>query len=389
MATNFSYLPEEVESKFLEIATPANPFRLRNGQELQQVTLAYETYGQLNPSKDNAILLFHALTGSQHAAGYNSSVPGAEEFWQEECHLGWWDEFVGPGKAVNTNRFFVICANYLGGCYGSTGPGSINPQTRQPFGSNFPRISIGDIVESQVRLLDHLGIKTLHAAVGGSLGGMMSLLLAMRYPERVRIVVPIATGMYVTSLQRIQNFEQICAIEQDPFFARGDYYGKTLPHGGLAMARMIGHKTFVSLRTIEQRARAQLLENNKDAWYQLQHPVESYMRYQGQKFVERFDANTYLRIIDAWQGFNLLAETHVHNFTEAFLRCRHQHYMVFSIDSDVCYYPEEQEEIVTELKKAKVPHHYITVHSDKGHDSFLVEPDLFRPHLAYSLENGW
>ena len=165
--------PPSVGSTETQVFTSPDPMVLRSGQTLEKVSLAYETYGELNAAKDNAILLFHALTGSQHAAGFNPSVPAAEPFWVEETHKGWWDGFIGSGKALDTDRFFVICVNYLGGCYGSTGPASIDPATGRPYGSSFPRISITDVVDSQMALLDHLGIETLHAAIGGSVGGMM------------------------------------------------------------------------------------------------------------------------------------------------------------------------------------------------------------------------
>ena len=378
-----------VETQFLDLTAEA-AFRLRRGGVLPQARIAYETYGTLNSAKDNAVLVFHALSGSQHAAGINNVIPGVGSLWTEECRIGWWDDFIGPGKAINTDHFFVVCANYLGGCYGSTGPSSINPDTERPWGGSFPWITVSDIVDTQMLLLKHLGINRLHAAIGGSLGGLMCLDLAVRYPEQVKIVIPVASGLTVTVLQRIHNFEQIYAIEHDPNFRSGDYYKGPAPVHGLALARMIGHKTFVSLKVLEERARAEVVTKNGDfGQYQITHAVESYMLHQGRKFVQRFDANTYLCISGVWQSFDLLKETGCSSFEEAFSRCRAQRYMVFSIDSDVCYYPQEQVSMTRELKRAKVPVRHITVHSDKGHDSFLLEPELFAPHLSYSLENGW
>lgn len=362
------------------------PFQLRNGQTLGPITLAYETYGELNAERDNAILIFHALSGSQHAAGFNASVAGVGKRWTDECQVGWWEEFVGPGKAIDTSKFYVICANYLGGCYGSTGPSSINPQTGRPYGSSFPHVAISDVVDTQVRLLDHLNIQKLHAVIGASLGGMMYLSLATRHPERTGIVVPIAASVEVKPLQRIHNFEQICAIEQDPNFCGGDYYDGPSPDGGLALARMISHKTYVSLHTMQDRARQEVLPMQGDfSWYPLANPLESYMLYQGRKFIERFDANSFLRIVDFWQRFDLLAESGATSMSELFTRCREQSYLIFSIDSDVCFYPEWQEEMAAVLKQAKVRNMRITVHSEKGHDSFLLEPELFMPHLAHIL----
>lgn len=379
----------EVETRFFTFGSPDDPFLLRAGGALPEVTIAYETYGELAPGRSNAVLVFHALTGSQHAAGWNRAVPGIGERWTDECVLGWWDAFVGPGKAIDTDRFFVICANYLGGCYGSTGPSSIDPTTGRPYGSRFPRVGFADMVDAQVRLLEHLGIEKLHAVVGGSTGAVMALSLATRYPERVDIVVPIAGGTRVTALQTIHNFEQIVAIENDPNFRGGDYYDGPAPTAGLALARMIGHKTFVSLHAMEERARREVVADEGPGTYRLHNPLESYMWHQGRKFVERFDANSYLRIMEAWQTFDLAAEGGVGDLVELFTVAKDQRYMVFSIDSDVCFYPDEQDELVRHLKAADVPHRRITVHSDKGHDSFLLEPRLFAPHLTDSLENPW
>jgi len=302
-------------------------------------------------------------------------------------HTGWWDDFIGPGKAMDTRKYFVICANYVGGCYGSSGPNSINPRTGKPYGRAFPTVMLGDVVDTQVKLLDHLGIEKLHAVVGGSLGGMCALNYAVRYPERVDLVITLASGISTSILQRIYNYEQICAIEEDKHFNRGYYYDGHRPERGLALARMISHKTFVSLEMMERRARAEAVvpDVDKDKWYWLYHPVESYLRGQGLKFVKRFDANTYLRIIDAWQRYDLLADTGKKNFRAVFAPCRKQRHLVFSIDSDACYYPAQQDELCQALKSAQVPYHHITVHSEKGHDSFLLEPELYTPHIAYML----
>lgn len=375
-------------SVFVLTGQGEEPYRLRSGETLGAVSLAYEAYGELNGARDNAILVFHALSGSQHAAGYNPSVPGAGKRWTEECHLGWWDDFIGPGKALDTERYFVLCANYLGGCYGSTGPASISARTGRPYGASFPRITFSDTVDTQVRLLHHLGIERLHGAIGGSLGGMLCLDLATRYPDRVNTVVPIATGVATTPLQRIHNFEQIRAIERDPYFRGGEYYQGPPPLDGLALARMIAHKTFVSLQTLEERARLELHGATRDGgWYTISHALESYMLHQGSKFARRFDANTYLRLLDAWQSFRLTASEETDALVDTFRACRHQQYLVFSIDSDVCFYPEEQEELVRVLKRAGVPSMRLTVHSDRGHDAFLLEPELFTPHLVHTL-NG-
>lgn len=374
-----------VETQFFTFGSAADPFRLQCGSTIDEVTLAYETYGTLDADASNAVLVFHALTGSQHAAGHNRHIPGVE-LWQEENHLGWWDGFIGPGKAIDTDRFFVICANYLGGCYGSTGPSSIDPATGRPFGSSFPNVCFADMVDAHLPLLGHLGIDKLHGVVGGSTGGMMVLSLATRHPDLVDVVIPVASGVRTTSLHVIHNFEQITAIENDPNFAGGDYYDGPAPDSGLTLARMIQHKTFVSTDSLKSRARDEVIDHAEGPGaYRLNNVLESYMWHQGTKFVHRFDANSYIRIMHAWQTFDLLDEAGAADFTELFTRCKHQRYMVFSIDSDVCFYPDEQQDLAAHLAAADVPFRWITVHSDKGHDSFLVEPDLYSPHLIDTL----
>lgn len=380
------------ETQFFTVGSQEEPFEFASGETLPSITLAYETYGKLNASRSNAILLFHALSGSHHAAGYTPVVPDTGARWTEEIHNGWWDLFIGPDKALDTKRYFIICVNYLGGCYGSSGPASINPETGAPYGSTFPAVRTCDVVKSQLALLDHLGIKKLHAVMGPSVGGLLAINFATLYPERVKLVVPIATGCRTTVLTRLTLFEQVLAIENDPHFKGGDYYEGDAPEYGLALARMISHKTFVHLDAIESRARQDVKQSKGSlSWYKVQHNVESYMLHQGKKFVKRFDANTYLRIADMWLRFDPLRDAGVKSYKELFTRCVEagQHFLVFSIDSDFCFYPEEQAELVGHLEKASVSNMHITVHSDKGHDSFLLEPELYTPHLAFMLEGRW
>jgi len=379
----------KVQTRFFEFCDAQHPLRIQCGVELDRFVIAYEVYGKINAARSNVILLFHAMTGSQHAAGINRDVPGLDGRWTEEMHEGWWNGFIGPGKALDTRKFAVVCANYLGGCYGSTGPASINPATGKPWGSTFPALRISDIVDSQVHLLDHLGVRKLHAVVGASLGGLLSLSFATRYPERVGIVIPIASGLQTTILQRIMNFEQVTAIESDPNFLGGDHYNGVRPETGLALARSIAHKTFISLETIQQRARHEAVSDAPPfGWYAMNSPVESYMLHQGRKFVNRFDANSYLRILDAWQWFDLLAETGAKTFDELFARNSSQRFLIFSIDSDGAFPVQEQKNLARHLKAAEVPLVWITVHSDKGHDSFLLEPDFYTPHLSQLLNHA-
>ena len=213
-------LSERWRRRFFTFGSSAEPVSLRSGVRLDALTLAYETYGELNEKADNAILLFHALTGSQHAAGFNPQVEGLGELWNSECQLGWWELFVGSGKALDTDRYFVVCANYFGGCYGSSGPTSTEAATGRQYRHRFPRVTLADIVDTQVRLLDHLGIGKLRAAIGNSTGGLCSLSLATRHPERVERVVPAASGLETTPLHRAYNFEQIVAIQSDPGVCR-------------------------------------------------------------------------------------------------------------------------------------------------------------------------
>jgi homoserine O-acetyltransferase/O-succinyltransferase len=257
----------QIESRFATIATPENPFVFRSGERLDHVEIAYETYGELNEDKSNAILLFHAFSGSQHAAGLNPGT-GTNPFWTQECVPGWWDPFIGPGKALDTDQYHVICANYLGGCYGSTGPSSIDPATGERYGAAFPHVAVTDIVRSQALLLDQLGIRQLLAVVGPSTGGLGAVTFATTYPGRVRLVIPIATGVRTTVLNRIILLEQILAIENDPRFRSGAYYETGAPETGLALARMISHKTFVHLDAIERRASNDVVHpEDRFSWY--------------------------------------------------------------------------------------------------------------------------
>jgi homoserine O-acetyltransferase/O-succinyltransferase len=378
------------QTLFFEFNDPRNPLILAvgGGAALERFTLAYEMYGQMNSERSNVILLYHAMTGSQHAAGINTDVPGLDGRWTDRIHEGWWDGFIGPRKALDTRKYCVLCVNYIGGCYGSTGPASINPATGAPWGPAFPVLRMCDIVESQIRLLDHLGVHKLHAVIGASIGGYLGLLTATRYPNRVNIVIPIGTGVETTIYQRILNFEQVTAIEHDPNFRGGDYYHGLPPARGLALARQIAHKTFVSLDTLRERARGEVVSTRPPyGWYEMNHPVESYMLHQGDEFVRRFDANTYLRILDAWQWFDLVQEAGAADYHDLFQRCRDQEFLVFSIDSDVSFHPQEQAKLVHLLKSAHVPVMWITVHSEKGHDSFLLEPRLFTPHIHQVLDH--
>lgn len=378
-------------TQFANLDLGGKPFQFTSGDTLDEITLAYEIYGELNAERSNAVLLFHALSASQHAAGITEQVDGIGSRWTSELHQGWWEAFIGPGKALDTDRLCVICVNILGGCYGSTGPASINPATGKAYGADFPEVAVADVVRSQALLLDQLGIEKLHAVIGPSVGGLCALTFANLFPERVRYVVPIASGFQTTVLNRLILFEQVLAIENDPHFNGGSYYDGEPPTYGLALARMISHKTFVHLDAIERRARKNVDQpEGRLAWYTIHDKVESYMLHQGTKFVERFDANTYLRICQLWSRYNACKEAGAADSGSLLAGSReHDHrYLVFSIDSDFCFYPEEQNELVAHLKDADVSCMHITVHSEKGHDSFLLEPELFTPHLDHLLKGN-
>jgi len=381
-------MPAETRTKFFQTGSADEPVRLRDGGSLPGVTLAYESWGELNADGSNAILVFHALSGSHHAVGHNPGIEGIGDLWQPELHAGWWESMIGPGKAIDTDKFFVVCANFLGGCYGSTGPASINPETGKRWGSTFPAVTAADQVEVVKSLLDSLGIEVLAAVAGPSVGGLLALTFATRFPDRVKTVISIASGFKTTVLNRLILFEQILAIENDPHFNGGDYYDGQGPLYGLALARMISHKTFLHLDTIEKRARQDVVQpDDVLSWYRVRDQFQSYMLHQGKKFVRRFDANTYLRIIDLWSRYDATHEGDAETPEDLFARSQAagQRWLVFSIDSDFCFYPEEQSDLVKHLEKAKVDVMHIIVHSDKGHDSFLLEPDLYTPHISWLL----
>ncbi|MBN1494025.1 MAG: homoserine O-acetyltransferase, partial [Candidatus Omnitrophica bacterium] len=286
------------ETKHVTLFTPPNEITLESGKKLGPITVAYETLGTLNADASNAVFVCHALSGDAHVAGRYSA---------EDTKPGWWEEMVGAGKAFDTNTYFVICANVLGGCKGTTGPNSIDPATKKPYGLAFPVVSIADMVRVQKELIDHLGITRLHSVVGGSMGGMQALEWGIRYSENVRSVIAIATTPKL-SPQSIA-FDEVGrnAIMKDPDWQKGNYYGKDkAPNNGLAIARMIGHITYLSDEAMRTKFGRRLQEREKLGYdFSTEFEVESYLRYQGDKFVERFDANTYLYLTKAMDYFDL------------------------------------------------------------------------------------
>lgn len=353
------------------------PLRLESGATLAPLSLAYEVYGELDRDRRNAILIFHALSGDAHVAGRHHP---------SDRKPGWWDAMVGPGKAFDTDRYFVICANIPGGCQGSTGPRSIDPRTGERYNLRFPVLTIGDMVRAQARLLDLLGIEQLAAAVGGSMGGMQALEFAVAQPERVRLAVLLATTAR-SSAQAIA-FSMIGrrAIMSDPRWREGDYPDDDPPADGLAVARMIGHMTYLSDERLEWRFDRQLQEGS-GLRYTLdrEFAVESYLEHQGRSFVDRFDANSYLYITKAMDYWDL---TRPHGSLVSAFRQARARFLLASFSSDWLYPPSESEAMVAALEAAgrEVEYHALT--SPLGHDAFLLESELLTPILEEALDRA-
>jgi homoserine O-acetyltransferase len=350
------------------------PLRLSSGAILPRYQLVYETYGTLNERKDNAILVCHALSGSHHVAGQYAGDPRA---------VGWWDNMVGPGKPVDTDRFFVIGVNNLGGCHGSTGPASVNPATGQPYGSGFPFLTVEDWVESQARLADHLGIPTFAAVMGGSLGAMQALQWTIRFPERVRHALIIAAAPCL-SAQNI-GFNEVArqAITGDPHFYGGDFYAQgVVPERGLSLARMLGHITYLSDDAMMTKFGRELIGGTPRFSLEVEFEIESYLRYQGKKFSERFDANTYLIMTKALDYFDPARATGG-DLARALKPARAQ-FLVLSFTTDWRFSPARSREIVQALLDNRAVVSYAEIDSNQGHDAFLMEnEDYFAVMSAY------
>lgn len=339
---------------------------LECGATLYPVEVAYETYGHLNPDRSNAILITHAFTGDAHAAGI-SRAAGAENSGKP----GWWDNMIGPGKAFDTDRYFVICSNVLGGCQGTTGPGSINIVTGRPYGMTFPVITIRDMVRVQKMLIDSLGIPRLLCVCGGSMGGMQALEWAVSFPEFVRCVIPIATTWRHSAQQIAFNEVGRQAIMADPDWCDGDYYDKKPPARGLSVARMVGHITYMSDESMREKFGRKLREKEKFGFdFGIDFEVESYLRYRGNQFVSRFDANSYLYITKAEDYFDLTNGTG--RLADAF-RTVATRFLVISFTSDWLYPSYQSQEIVKVLRRMNGDVAYCDLQSNYGHDAFLVD----------------
>ena len=328
---------------------------MESEEKLGPVTLAYETYGELNAEKSNTVLIAHALTGDAHVAGPD----------------GWWEKLIGPGKGIDTDKYFVICSNVIGGCKGSTGPSSINLKTKKPFGLTFPLINISDMVEAQKQLIEYLGIDTLLSVVGGSMGGMQVLQWMSSYPDKMHSSIPIATCLKHTPQQIAFNEVGRQAIMSDSEWKNGNYYNSTPPSKGLAIARMIGHITYMSDSSMTEKFGRKTKIDKESFKFSADFEVEGYLRYRGDNFVKRFDANSYLYLTKAIDNFTLLND---HALSSIFRGLKAK-VLVLSFKSDWLYPSYQSQEIVKACKLAGVDSSYCELNSTYGHDSFLLETE--------------
>ena len=342
-------------------------FTLQYGENIEEITIAYETFGTLNTEKNNAILVLHALTGDSHAAGI---------YLKSDEKPGWWDVIIGPGKAIDTNIYFVICSNILGGCMGSTGPASIIPATKDSYGMNFPMVTVSDMVRVQKRLIDHLKIERLLAVTGGSLGGMQALEWSVRYPEMVESAIPIATTMKHSALAIAFNEVARQAIINDPNWNKGSYSQEKKPDMGLSVARMIGHITYLSDESMRSKFGRKLQDKQDLSFtFDSKFQVESYLKYQGEKFVSRFDANSFLYITKAADHFDLEEQHGNGSSVDAFSNAKAR-FLVISYSSDWLYPTYASKAIVNALKKNRLDVSFCEIESKLGHDAFLLKDEV-------------
>jgi homoserine O-acetyltransferase len=351
---------EIVETLYFTFAQPPDELVLESGQKLGPITLAYETYGTLDKNHSNAILVLHAFSGDAHAAGYHK---GDEK-------PGWWDDMIGPGKALDTDKFFIICSNVIGGCKGSTGPSSINPDTGEPYALDFPGITIADMVNAQTHLIDHLDIQKLLCVIGGSMGGMQVLQWVAAYPDRICSAIPIASTLKHSPQQIAFNEVGRQSVMADPAWNHGNYYGKSRPERGLAIARMIGHITFMSDKSMEEKFSRRLKDKDYSYRFQTDFEVEGYLKYKGDSFVRRFDANSYLYITKAIDYFDLSGPKLIPTGKPIDVR-----FLVIAFKSDWLYPSYQSQEIVRQLKMRHIDATYMEIKSMYGHDAFLLESE--------------
>ena len=369
-----------VEKKHFTFAKPPDSMALESNASLGPVTITYETLGTLNEDKSNVILILHALSGDSHVAGYYS---------KEDRKPGWWEIMVGPGKGIDTDKYFVICPNIIGSCMGSTGPSSTNPGTGKPYGFDFPVVTIGDMVKAQKALLDHLGIEKILTVIGGSIGGMQVLEWAVRYPKMVVSAIPLATTTRHSALAIAFNEVARQAIMADPNWNMGNYYDSAKPDLGLALARMVGHVTYLSDEAMRRKF-GRRLQNKSDFSFNFDadFQVESYLRYQGQKFVDRFDANSFLYITKAADYFDLRRQHGAGSETEAFARTNAK-FLVISFTSDWLYPTYQSKAMVKSMKKNNIDVSFCEIEAEWGHDAFLLPNERLSALIKGFLDHNF
>jgi homoserine O-acetyltransferase len=374
---NAPHDPSSVGAAKAQKACFSEPLRLRGGAELVEFEIAYETYGRLNEARSNAVLVCHALNASHHVAGFYENDPQ---------NVGWWDNLVGPGKPLDTDRFFVVGSNYIGSCFGSTGPASVNPATGKPWGADFPVVTVEDWVEAQARLADRLGIERFAAVIGGSLGAMQALQWTLSCPERIRHSIVIAAAAKLTPQNIAFNEVARQAIMTDPDFHGGHYYEKgVVPTRGLRIARMIGHITYLSGEAMSEKFGRLLRRGAPGFDFDIDFEIESYLRYQGDKFSTYFDANTYLRITKALDYFDPAAD-YGGDLTKALARARAA-FLVVSFKSDWRFPPARSRDIVRALLDNRRIVSYLELDAPGGHDAFLLEDPRYHTALRHYFSN--
>ncbi|MFT7538270.1 MAG: homoserine O-acetyltransferase [Lysobacterales bacterium] len=351
-----------VNTQYYTFAEGDDKITLKNGAKFGPITIAYETYGTLNADKSNAVLIFHALTGDAHASGWHE---GAKK-------PGWWDSMIGPGKAFDTDKYFIVCANALGSCKGSTGPKDTNPKTNKPYGLSFPVITIEDMTIVQKKLIDHLGIETLLCCAGGSMGGLLALEWSILFPETTKSVILIACNYKHTAQQIALHEVSRQAIMSDQNWNKGDYYGGDLPATGLGLSRMIGHITYMSEDSMEKKFGRKLQDKEKVGYdFSTEFEVESYLKHRGSTFVDEFDANSYLYLSKALDYFDLCEDK---KLTDVLSGIKAE-YLIVTFSSDWLYPSYQSKALVRALKTNDVDVSYLEIESNYGHDAFLVEID--------------
>jgi len=388
-----------VKPQFFTFGAPPNELILESGNKLGPVTLSYESYGELNKDKTNAILILHALSGDAHVAGY----------LEGQNKPGWWDLMVGPGKAMDTNKYFILCSNVIGSCYGSTGPSSVNPKTGRPYGLSFPIVTISDMVKAQKALLDSLGISQLVTVIGGSMGGMQAIEWTLQFPDVPKSAIVIASCAALSDQEIAFDTVGRNAIKSDTEWENGDYYGKDKKLKGLAIARMIGHITYLSEEGMAEKFKRRLQSGEKNLSYKIRYEkevpcttgstvfdkdferefaVESYLAYQGEKFVKRFDANSYLYITKAMDYYDAAAKWGGGSLKQAMKRTKAE-FLLISFTSDMLFSPDQSKAIVEALRVNNKDVSYIEIDSKHGHDAFLLEKKTMNENkiLSQAIKN--